>query len=119
MWRFLVDENLPAKLAEALRAEGWDAEHAFDVGLRNRPDPDVFAYARRAHATLLTQDHDLERDTTQYPKPHHGLVVIELPQDWPRDHKVQRVVAGLRSLVGQSLDDTLVIIEPSQVLVRH
>lgn len=62
-WRFLVDENLPARLINALRAEGYEAEHAYDVGLRKRHDRDVFTYARTADATLITQDHDLERDT--------------------------------------------------------
>lgn len=118
-WRFLVDENLPARLVDALHAEGYAAEHAYDVGLRTRPDSDVFAYARTAGATLITQDHDLERDTGQFPSPHPGVILIELPQGWPRDHKVERILAALRSLVGASLENTLIIIEPSQALVRH
>lgn len=118
-WRFLVDENLPARLVDALQAEGYDAEHAYDVGLRNRPDSDVFAYARTAGATLITQDHDLERDTGQFPTPHPGVVLIELPQRWPRDHKIERILAALRSLASVSLENTVVIIEPSQTLVRH
>lgn len=117
--RFLVDENLPARLITALRAEGYGAEHAFDVGLRKRHDRDVFTYARTADATLITQDHDLERDTGQFPPPHPGVVLIELPQSWPRDDRIQRILAALRSLAGQSLDDTLIIVEPSQVLVRR
>jgi predicted nuclease of predicted toxin-antitoxin system len=118
-WRFLIDENLPARLAQQLRAEGYEVEHAYDIGLRNRPDPDVFAYARRAGATLVTQDHDLERDTGQFPPPHPGVVLVELPQGWQRDDRTRRIIAALRSLAGQSLQDALVIIEPSQVLVRR
>ncbi len=118
-WRFLIDENLPARLIEYLRADGFEAEHAYDVGLRTRPDTDVFAYARTAGATLITQDHDLERDTGQFPTPHPGVILIELPQTWPREDKLQRIIAALRSLTGQSLYDTRVIIEPSQVLVRR
>ena len=76
-------------------------------------------YARTAVATLITQDHDLERDTGQFPPPHPGVVLIELPQGWPRDDKIRRILAALRSLAGQALDDTLVVVEPSQVLVRR
>lgn len=82
--RFLVDENLPARLTAYLRAAGYEAEHAYDVGLRTRPDTDVFAYARAADATLITQDHDLERDTGQFSSPHAGVILVELPQEWPR-----------------------------------
>jgi predicted nuclease of predicted toxin-antitoxin system len=118
-WRFLVDENLPARLIDLRRSEGYDAEHAYDVGLRARPDVDVFAFARTAAATLITQDHDLERDTGQFPLPHSGVILIELPQHWSRENKMQRILAALRSMAGQSLRNTLVIIEPSQVLVRR
>jgi predicted nuclease of predicted toxin-antitoxin system len=114
-----VDENLPARLIDLLRSEGYDAEHAYDVGLRARPDVDVFAFARTAAATLITQDHDLERDTGQFPLPHSGVILIELPQHWSRENKMQRILAALRSMAGQSLRNTLVIIEPSQVLVRR
>ena len=118
-WRFLVDENLPARLVAALRDAGFATEHAYDVGLRTRSDADVFAYARAVDATLITQDHDLERDTGQFPTPHPGVILIELPQEWQRAHKVQRILAALRSLMGQSLQNSLVIVEPSQTVVRR
>lgn len=118
-WRFLVDENLPVRLVDVLRAEGYQAEHAYDVGLRGRPDGDVFAYARTEGAALITQDHDLERDTAQFPLPHPGLIVVELPQDWPRAHRIHRILTALRGSAGQALANTLVIIEPSQVMVRR
>lgn len=119
LWRFLVDENLPARLVTYLRAEGYEAEHAYDVGLQTRPDTDVFAYARAANATLLTQDHDLERDTGPFPPPHPGVILIELPQTWPREERLRRILSALRSLAGQPLRDTLVIVEPAQILVRR
>lgn len=98
VWRFLVDENLPARLTDYLRAESHEAEHAYDVGLRTRPDIDVFAYAKAADATLITQDHDLERDTSHFPPPHAGIVLVELPQHWPREDRMQRILAALRNL---------------------
>lgn len=118
-WRFLVDENLPERLVGYLRAEGYAAEHAYAVGLRARPDLDVFEYAKTADAILITQDHDLERDTGQFPPPHPGVVLVELPQVWPREDRMRRILAALRSLAGQSLVNALVIVEPSQVLVRR
>jgi predicted nuclease of predicted toxin-antitoxin system len=117
--RFLVDENLPAQLVAQLQGEVFGAEHVHDVGLRTRPDSDVFAYARAADASVITQDHDLERDTSQFPPPQPGLVLIELPQNWPRQDKINRILAALRSLTGQPLENTIVIVAPSQVLIRR
>lgn len=102
-----------------IRAEGYEVEHIHDLGFRARPDADVFVYARTAGATLITQDHDLERDTGQFPRPHPGVILVELPQTWPRNDRLQRIIAALRSLAGLSLQDTLVIVEPSQILVRR
>jgi predicted nuclease of predicted toxin-antitoxin system len=118
-WRFLVDENLPARLTDLLRARGYEAEHVYDVGLRTRPDAEVFAYARAAGATLITHDHDVQRDASQMAVPHPGIVLVELPQNWPRDDKLRRILTALRSLARRSLQNTLVIVEPSQVLVRR
>lgn len=118
-WRFLVDENLPARLVNLLDVEGYRAEHAYTVGLRARPDQNVFTYARTAGATLITQDHDLERDADQFPLPHPGIMIVELPQYWPSEDRIRRIIAALRSLYGQSLANAIIIVEPSQVLVRR
>lgn len=64
-WSFLIDENMPARLTGHLRAAGYEAEHA---------------YARARGATLITQDHDLQRDALLFP-PHSGVVLVKLPQD--------------------------------------
>ncbi|WIG61214.1 MAG: hypothetical protein OJF49_003962 [Ktedonobacterales bacterium] len=76
------------RLTNYLRREVYEAEHAYDVGLRTRHDADVFAYARTADTTLITQDHDLERDTGQFPPPHSGVMLVELPQNWPREDRM-------------------------------
>jgi predicted nuclease of predicted toxin-antitoxin system len=114
-WRFLVDDNLPDTLIAALQAAGWQAEHTQSGGRRGRPDREIFAYAQSHQALIVTQDHDLA-DRQRFPPPHAGIVVVPLPKHWPRPQKEQRVVQALRGLRGASLSDTLVLIEPSQVL---
>jgi predicted nuclease of predicted toxin-antitoxin system len=113
-WRFLVDDNLPETLLPALQAAGWQAEHTQTVGLKGAPDREGFAYAQRQHAAIVTQDHDLA-DRRLFPPPHAEIVLVQLPQHWPRSQKEQRIVQALRGLGGASLRDTLVLIEPSQV----
>jgi predicted nuclease of predicted toxin-antitoxin system len=78
IWRFLVDDNLPATLVQTLHAFGWQAEHTQDVGLRGRPYSEVFAYGQRQDAAVITQDQDLA-DRRVYPPPHAGVVLVQLP----------------------------------------
>ena len=118
-WRFLVDQNLPNRLVLLLQAEGYVAEHTHPLGLGTRHDRDIYLYAQTAGATLITQDHDLERDRDQFPPPHAGIVLVELPQYWPTVDVSQRVLAALRGLRGQTLRDRLIIVAPSQVIVRQ
>ena len=118
--RFLVDQNLPYQLVQQLQAMGYIAEHTYSIGLGARTDREVFLYARTAEATIITQDHDLERDREQFPAPHPGIVLVELPQYWPAADVSRRILAALRNLRGQPLQDCLVIVEPSQITVhRH
>jgi predicted nuclease of predicted toxin-antitoxin system len=117
-WRFLVDDNLPATLIQALGSHGWYVEHTQDVGLRGRPDTEVFTYAQAHSEAIITQDHDLA-DRRRFPPPHAGIVLVQLPQEWPRPQKEQRIVQALRGLSGSSLAGALVIIERSQVLVSR
>jgi predicted nuclease of predicted toxin-antitoxin system len=57
--RFLVDNQLPPALArfisEDLRGE---AVHVMDVGLRNKTDADVWAYASENDFVLISKDED-------------------------------------------------------------
>src|SRR5690348_13237113 len=93
-WRFLIDDTLAETLLPALHAAGWQAEHTRDVGLRGRPDREIFAYAQGHQAAIVMQDHDLA-DGQRFPPPHAGIVLVQLPQHWPRPQKEQRIVQAL------------------------
>ena len=54
--RFLVDENMPDELADALRGRKWNVKTVAEVGLQRRSDEDVVAFAHRDDRVLLTFD---------------------------------------------------------------
>lgn len=56
--KFLVDAQLPPKLAEWLRKAGHDAKHVQDVDLRAADDAAVRAYANRNGMVVITKDRD-------------------------------------------------------------
>jgi predicted nuclease of predicted toxin-antitoxin system len=58
--KFLVDENLPPRLAAWLRDRGHDAVHAKDLGLLGRSDADIADAARAGSFTIITQDADFD-----------------------------------------------------------
>lgn len=56
--RFLVDAQLPPALARWLAERGHPAEHVFDLGMAGADDRDIWAYAARVGAVIVTKDED-------------------------------------------------------------
>lgn len=56
--RFLIDAQLPPRLARRLADIGHEATHVADLGLAEAPDPDIWNSAVERAAILITKDRD-------------------------------------------------------------
>ncbi len=56
--KFLIDNQLPAALAEYLKKRGFDCEHVLDVGLGQSSDSDICNYAGAHGAVIVSKDQD-------------------------------------------------------------
>jgi predicted nuclease of predicted toxin-antitoxin system len=56
--RFLVDANLPRRLAVWLQARGHQCEHVLDLGLACSADGDIWNRCRATGAVLVSKDED-------------------------------------------------------------
>ncbi len=56
--KFLVDTQLPKILGHRLQREGHEAEHVLDLDLGQSPDNDVWRYADRNDAVIVSKDED-------------------------------------------------------------
>lgn len=56
--RFLIDAQLPPALARLLEARGHEAEHVTDIHRGDAPDRELWGYALRHDAVLVTKDED-------------------------------------------------------------
>jgi predicted nuclease of predicted toxin-antitoxin system len=117
-WQFLVDENLPQRLTRNLRALGYTVEDVRDVGLRARPDSDVWVHAQAQQETLITEDKDFA-NPQHYPPPHAGLIISDLPDKLTIATQVQILVDAVISLTGQSLASAVVTVSPGRIRVRR
>lgn len=77
--KFLVDENLPASVAELLRMNGHDAATVSGTaGLRGMKDPAVMRMCDREDRILITLDHDFMNPQQYPPEKHPGIIVLHL-----------------------------------------
>ncbi len=113
-----MDENLPRSLVSDLVALGHTASHVYDLGMGGAKDPIVWARAQIGTWTIITGDKDFAT-ILAYPPPHAGIIVVEVPDTMPLDQRKQLILRQLATMAGQSLANTLVILEPGRVRIRR
>ena len=117
---FLIDENLPAAVAEELIARGFDAEAVADnPAIRSAADADLVVYAQRRELIIVSRDKDFA-DLSKYPfGSHSGVVCVRLPNRMAIDAQVDIVVTAIASLKPEELAGNIVVIEPGQMRMRR
>jgi hypothetical protein len=86
--KLLLDEMLPAALAEALRERGVDVSAVQErPELRGLADPDVFAVAQREGRAIVTYNREdffaLDRQYRDEGRDHHDVVIVH-PRRFPQ-----------------------------------
>jgi predicted nuclease of predicted toxin-antitoxin system len=56
--RIIVDAQLPPALARALKQNGFDCSHVFELEFLNAPDEVIWNWALKEKAAILTKDED-------------------------------------------------------------
>jgi predicted nuclease of predicted toxin-antitoxin system len=56
MLKFFIDEDMPRSTADVLRERGHEALDVRDCGLRGKSDDEVFKFAQKEGAIVLTAD---------------------------------------------------------------
>lgn len=119
MLTLIVDENLPRDLAPALRQLGYAVKDVRDYNLRGRPDDEIYEFAQREQAVLISSDLGFA-DIVRFPLgTHHGIIVVRLPNELPADLRVRRIVQALTELRGISLQGSLAIVSLSGIRIRR
>lgn len=56
--KFLLDAQLPPRLVKALAREGHEALHVYECGLLTAKDRDIWKFALKQRAVIVTKDAD-------------------------------------------------------------
>ena len=74
--KFLVDAQLPRRLAQVLAEAGHDAVHTFDLTTGNRtPDSDISTAADREFRVVVTKDSDFVNSFLLNSRPQKLLLI--------------------------------------------
>lgn len=67
--KFVIDAQLPPALAEWLRTNGHEAIPVREVGLRDADDSQIWLFAEKNGATIVTKDEDFAIRAAARPGP--------------------------------------------------
>jgi len=100
-FRLLLDENLPRKVATELRARGFDADHATDVGLRSASDREVLGRAVSEGSVCITLDRDLHRILAQTAAAGPSVILLRNVRVTP--HELAALIEAAVEQIGEQL----------------
>ena len=74
--KLLVDQNLPAAIAERLTKAGHDVLHTAQIGLERASDPEVLATCRDQERVLITADKKLTKYLATQRRRDPSVVIV-------------------------------------------
>ena len=116
---FLIDEDIPRSTAKELIKAGYQALDVRDIGLRGQSDDEIFAYAQKQKAILLSADLGFA-NTVRFPiGSHNGIIILRFPNEISTGALNQELLKSLSELKNEDIYGNLVIIEPGRVRIHH
>jgi predicted nuclease of predicted toxin-antitoxin system len=114
----LIDENMPRSLAAQIVAMGFPAQDVRDIGLRGRPDSEIYEVAVAAEAIIITRDRGFANERNW---PAHftvGVIVVNLPETIPAAVINAKITTLLTQRLPVSLLGAVTVVELRRALSR-
>ncbi|HCX90434.1 MAG: hypothetical protein COW04_00185 [Deltaproteobacteria bacterium CG12_big_fil_rev_8_21_14_0_65_43_10] len=119
MIKFVIDEDMPRSTARVLKANGFDSLDVRDYGLRGKDDEEVFEFAQRNNAILLTGDWGFG-NLLHFPVGSHlGIVIAHFPNEISSAELNNQILKAFRNLTEGDFKGNLIILEPGKLRIRR
>ncbi len=113
--RFLVDENLPADVADILRRDGHDVLHVSLSNHRGASDQELWRLAANEGRIVVTRD--LDFPLPEVPKPP-GLILLRIPDTFRRSQIGDIVTEFVDSDAFSQVEGAISVVSPGRVRSR-
>jgi len=119
MPRFLIDEDMPRSLAKVLRDKGFEVLDVRDCGLRGGSDDEIFEFAQKERAIILTGDTGFG-NLLRFPLSSHcGIVIANFPNEISTAGLNHQIVIGFDRIKEADFKSNLIILEPGKIRIRR
>jgi predicted nuclease of predicted toxin-antitoxin system len=119
MVTIVVDEDMHRSVAEPLKQLGYRVLDIRDHGLRGAQDTEVFAFAQRNEAALLTGDLGFSNIAKFPPGSHHGIIVARYPTVMSTQTINREIFKSLMDIEGEEIKGSIIVLSPGQIRIRR
>jgi len=119
MIKFLIDEDMPRSTAKILRSKGYEALDVRDLGLRGKNDNEIFKFAQKEKAVILTGDLGFG-NLLHFPVgSHSGIVIAHFPNEVSTSELNNQIIKAFETLAEIDFMGNLIILEPWKIRIRR
>jgi predicted nuclease of predicted toxin-antitoxin system len=111
-----VDEDLPADIADLLRAAGLDATTVYTQGHAGLPDDELWPLVQQEQRMFLTADKGFANALVHPPGSHQGIVLFRLPRE-SRAGYIRLAEFLLAELKLDDIAGAIVVVAPDAIRV--
>lgn len=110
--RLLIDQNLPVRVADALRAGGHDVVHVADRGLSRAADAAILVLAEVEGRTIVTEDSDFSALLARSGALTPSIVLVRTGETMTREEQAGMLLANLPAVSSQLDAGAIVVFAP-------
>jgi len=119
MPKFVIDEDMPRSTGAILKKHGYDIRDIRDHGLRGAKDEEIYKFAQREQAVILTGDRGFG-NILRFPLGNHfGIVVAHFPNEMLTMEMNHRLLERFKDLSEEDFKGNLIIVEPRKIRIRR
>jgi predicted nuclease of predicted toxin-antitoxin system len=119
MLKFIIDEDMPRSTARVLKARGYEVLDVRDYGLRGKNDEEVFRFAQKEKAIILTGDLGFG-NLLRFPfGTHSGIVIVHFPNEISTSELNNQVIKAFDTFTETDFKGNLIILEPGKIRIRR
>lgn len=119
MLKFVIDEDMPRSTARIPKARGYEVLDVRDCGLRGKSDEEVFKFAQKEKAIILTGDLGFG-NLLRFPIGNHsGIIIVHYPNEISTFQLNNQIAKAFDTLTETDFKGNLIILEPGKVRIRR
>ncbi|MFZ6017778.1 MAG: DUF5615 family PIN-like protein [Nitrospirota bacterium] len=118
MLKFVIDEDMPRSTAKVLKVKGYEVLDVRDCGLRGKNDDEVFEFAQKEKAIILTGDSGFG-NLLRFPvSSHSGIVIAHFPNEVSTSELNNQIIKAFDTISDSDFTGNLIILEPGRIRIR-